>query len=567
MNQSFRPPHDNSKELLHLAHRMCDGFATTLDRDRLDQMLQASEGARQAYLAYLNVHAALLWRHRGHPLADLPAAPSEPLVEPRITDTVAAASTGPPLKLSENAQAVQSPLFGFLGAAIRLVPGGEFTVGFLLIAAVVSAFVGLATFVLRTHDDGQRLALDRGQAPAAARLTATEHCQWDSTAPRLGTPVEGKLLRVGAGIAEFTLAKAVRVVVEGPATFEVVSADRFRLDRGKLAATVPPRGIGFTVVTPTAEVIDLGTEFGVEVNGADQTDVQVLKGEVEVRAKSDATAVPESNKGVRLSAGEAVRVSKGLPAARIPADAARFSRVLRPISPKAEAANSPEEPPNQVGPPSLSFVEDFHSGTPGPHLVLGEKGGSPTVDFSHKTFAITSGIESRIYLGTRGTSYALVNFVFEATAIMPAASNAWGDAFFGMGTSTPGFLFEPAAPSVLAVVRIDLSPNSVETRGGARVSSTTIASGDASSPKLSGKTVRLRMTWTAKTKMALFEIDGDYADGRFQPAYNLTVDGSGNFFERWDSRLICGGGNGLQFDDIRVTVMDEPAPSTAPAAN
>ena len=42
---------------------------------------------------------------------------------------------------------------------------------------------------------------------------------------RFGTAVEGKLLKVGAGIAEFRLSKGTRVVIEGPATFEKVVSD------------------------------------------------------------------------------------------------------------------------------------------------------------------------------------------------------------------------------------------------------------------------------------------------------------------------------------------------------
>ncbi len=105
MNRRSRQADDDWSDLLHLAHRMCDGLATTSDRDRLDQLLQASEGARKAYLAYLSLHAKLLWRHRGQALVDSPTAPFESSSESRITDAARPTSSGPPVELGADAQA------------------------------------------------------------------------------------------------------------------------------------------------------------------------------------------------------------------------------------------------------------------------------------------------------------------------------------------------------------------------------------------------------------------------------------------------------------------------------
>jgi hypothetical protein len=235
----------------------------------------------------------------------------------------------------------------------------------------------------------------------------------------------------------------------------------------------------------------------------------------------------------------------------------------------AKTPHSSNHRVEQIGQPPISFVENFSARGPGLNLTLGAPGGAAVADFSQQTFAITSGVGSRIYLGTRSTNYASVNFIFEATAIMPEGNNPWSDAFFGMGTSLPvDPVKEPVAPNVLAVIRIDDgTPNGFETRNCKLVHATTADSGVAFSPKLSGKTVRLRMSWNAQSRSALFELDANAEDGPFQPMYALTVDGSDNNFDSANSQLICGGGNGLQFDDIRVTVGDEPplpAKSAAP---
>ena len=57
----------------------------------------------------------------------------------------------------------------------------------------------------------------------------------------------------------------VMVYVEAPARFDAVSDKRVMLHSGRLSASVPPEGVGFTVETPEAEVVDFGTEFSVDV--------------------------------------------------------------------------------------------------------------------------------------------------------------------------------------------------------------------------------------------------------------------------------------------------------------
>jgi hypothetical protein len=97
----------------------------------------------------------------------------------------------------------------------------------------------------------------------------------------------GATLRAGgyelrAGLVEFTYASGAVVIIESPAQFELRGASAVGLHSGKLSARVPEAAVGFTVETPSASVIDLGTEFGVHV-GATSSEVHVFKGEVLVK--------------------------------------------------------------------------------------------------------------------------------------------------------------------------------------------------------------------------------------------------------------------------------------------
>jgi hypothetical protein len=76
------------------------------------------------------------------------------------------------------------------------------------------------------------------------------------------------------------------------------------LHDGKLLAQVPHRAIGFCINTPSLDVVDLGTEFGVEAMGRGQTVVQVFRGLAEVTQSVANRQLPPSP--LRLSAGQAV---------------------------------------------------------------------------------------------------------------------------------------------------------------------------------------------------------------------------------------------------------------------
>lgn len=72
------------------------------------------------------------------------------------------------------------------------------------------------------------------------------------------------------------------MVVEGPAVLEFVNADRLICDRGRLRAHVPRQAEGFAVVSPNVELVDLGTEFGMDVSDDGSASIHVFDGKVEL---------------------------------------------------------------------------------------------------------------------------------------------------------------------------------------------------------------------------------------------------------------------------------------------
>lgn len=88
------------------------------------------------------------------------------------------------------------------------------------------------------------------------------------------------------GYSEITLSNGVVLVLEAPVKLRLESADQVILSAGKLVARVPHNAIGFRIDTPSSEIVDLGTEFGVEVAANGESQVHVLDGEVKARANN-----------------------------------------------------------------------------------------------------------------------------------------------------------------------------------------------------------------------------------------------------------------------------------------
>jgi len=95
-----------------------------------------------------------------------------------------------------------------------------------------------------------------------------------------------------------------RVVLEGPVEFQILAEDRIALNYGKVYVTVPKGAIGFTVNTPSARIIDLGTEFGVQTDTFGDVQMHVIKG------KTTLIAGDRSNRiNVEVNQGQAKKVS------------------------------------------------------------------------------------------------------------------------------------------------------------------------------------------------------------------------------------------------------------------
>lgn len=279
-----------------LVTRILDGTATATDREGLEVLVGRSPEARSLYVAYMQETAILKWQH------GLPAAEESVVL-----------ADGRPLSTGGG---------GFLE---RWRTG---------IAVATVAAIGLVTFFVRprhreipapaaaiaAHPTDEASQTDHAITPASAAtlssqppaakigvatLTRTSSVTWSNPLDkredltRLGC---GDVLRFERGELELVFDAGVEVLVRGPAEVEVRTADYAIARLGTISARVGEDGRGFTIETPAARVIDLGTEFGLDVSPTGATEVAVFRGIVDL-------SVRRNDPPRRLRQGEALRVA------------------------------------------------------------------------------------------------------------------------------------------------------------------------------------------------------------------------------------------------------------------
>lgn len=236
---------------------------------------------------------------------------------------------------------------------------GELVLGTLVVAAVVVAFIGLATAIIypRLNFLGNpstpvaQPAIDAIDQPAspvvAGKIVGALAVEW---APGLTAKFVGSSLLAGEqvalvrGLLQVELQQGAVVSLRGPVKFQLIDQNGSKLSLGRLVATVPPRAVGFRVETPTSQIIDLGTEFGVEVTEAGTTEVNVLRGLVEttqIATHAGGQRKPIDGSTVQISAGQAARVEANS-TTRLPANPAKFADIQLP-PPAAAPQVSPEQ--------------------------------------------------------------------------------------------------------------------------------------------------------------------------------------------------------------------------------
>ncbi|MBN1589597.1 MAG: FecR domain-containing protein [Pirellulales bacterium] len=289
-------PNPVQLEVEALCGELIDGHITNEQRQRLEKLVQSDTVAKRTYIEFFNLHAAL-YRYNSTHVA-LPNTPNQ-----------ASGDAG-------------SPILGFLGDVFR--QGTDFlSRSFVLTLLVAIGLPGLVLLIF-VLDMSRQVVVPAPEphvavapvhvtpAPATvARITNLHRCVWKegSTQATVGAKLStGQTLELKEGLVELAFADGAKVILRGPATFDTINVKRGFLHVGSLVANVPKGAEGFAVATPTAEMIDLGTEFGVSVDAAGVCEAHVFAGQIEVGVHESEKDAPGEFEF--LTVGQGTRIEK-----------------------------------------------------------------------------------------------------------------------------------------------------------------------------------------------------------------------------------------------------------------
>jgi hypothetical protein len=295
-----------SREFDEAVAAICHGSASDEQAQALNELLRTQAAARDEYLLRLELHARLA---------------SEPdlfvSLEARSADFQSTVS-----RIS-NPRAIENPdvsdLAGVLPNRIRrhsrlgicVTPPGvvrqKQALAWAVAIAACLALLAAGWWALQLRPSAGRKGTT---SKAVAMLNRAVDAQWNQRGPipRLSAPLEPGWLRLKSGLAQIVFYSGTRVVIEGPAEFQILSPNEASCRGGRLTAEVPPQAQGFRIGTPHLDVTDLGTSFGLEVKNR-RTDLHVFKGSVTFQPtagtarqnlQAGAAAVVESSRAPRL---------------------------------------------------------------------------------------------------------------------------------------------------------------------------------------------------------------------------------------------------------------------------
>ncbi|MBI4602768.1 MAG: FecR domain-containing protein [Planctomycetes bacterium] len=255
MSDPDRAPPD----LRDLIDDYLDGSIDEAGLAELESRLLADGEARRRFVRYSRLHT------------DLHLAARASRAGKRALQRITSSEIGP----AAIPASVRRPFPSFLSFLFR---GGSFPR--ILAGAAAAALIAWVWVSSGRPREGSR-GLLAPEPSGLAWLVNAQDCQWAADMSPAADMGPGRTLRIERGLAELGFRSGARLVLEGPASLELVSSSCARLIVGKATARVPGSAKGFTLLSPQGRVVDLGTEFGMAVEEDGDTRVLVFEGQVE----------------------------------------------------------------------------------------------------------------------------------------------------------------------------------------------------------------------------------------------------------------------------------------------
>ena len=300
MNTLSHEEHDRLQALLD---DLCNAKLDSAGQQELQLLLDGNHAAQVAYVRYVDLQAGI----RNYTLDA--ADPDSVLYDALVAEAPHASNSRRLLSdLDEHQRAFS------LGRGRTLA-----AVGTIAAALVVATFVAWQNS--NTNNAGSPLVAQQSDAPLRlAKLHGAVGARWAGEQPVIVEGsyfVQGQQLELTEGLAEIIFASGARIVVQGPASIDIVDGQSIRLPEGRVAAYVPNELGPFYLDTGRTILTAANGEFGAEIDAYGSVEMRVYYGDVSLKVHGE------------FGPGRQLHLT-GSEGARFDSNAGQLSTMLRP---------------------------------------------------------------------------------------------------------------------------------------------------------------------------------------------------------------------------------------------
>lgn len=255
---------------------------------RLNDLLVKDEHARRSFILYSRTHT------------DLYAVARANRASHAALNTLSMLSSNP--ESVEQSARTESTANS---QSLPTSPGRRSALRTWLVPLATAAMLVVGVFVYQAQTSAESVQI--------AWIQNAQNCKWHLDIPPTGDIHPGRSLQLEGGLVEIGFESGASIILQGPATLDLLTAKSARLRFGKLAAKVPKSAHGFTILSPEGKIIDLGTEFVMSVARDGATEVYVDKGEVQALGNKGDSQSPihvKEKEGILLADGAVSRKSQ-----------------------------------------------------------------------------------------------------------------------------------------------------------------------------------------------------------------------------------------------------------------
>ncbi len=299
---------DTFRDLRELIEKALDGSISPEEQVRLDSCIVNSLEQRQYYCEYLYMTIGLMRLHDYVPVTGV--RKYDRLYFDSLWNALILEEESAPEVITEETEEMVEA-----DQETDTQKVNKFSLG------MAAACLAVLLFIL-TSAHIYQLFIPKEIATLSTSLDATLFTNNQTVIPGARLTNQKNPLFLQTGLIEIMFDGGAKVLLEAPATFRLKSASRMVLRTGQLFALVPESARGFIVETPNSRIIDMGTEFGIQVKQDGTSDLHMFKGSAALTSDSGSRA----KKTLTLKAGQAKRVDTSGQARDIPIKEQAFVR-------------------------------------------------------------------------------------------------------------------------------------------------------------------------------------------------------------------------------------------------